>query len=43
VDEEDEDEARRAAPQHDDAAEEEFRLCDAGGLSITLKALRENG
>ncbi|AWP12336.1 putative serine/threonine-protein kinase Nek4-like [Scophthalmus maximus] len=27
---------------HDDAVEE-FQLCDAGGLSITLKALKENG
>ncbi|KAJ4946470.1 hypothetical protein JOQ06_024137 [Pogonophryne albipinna] len=26
-----------------DAAEEEFQLCDAGGLTITLKALKEKG
>ncbi|KAM8732637.1 NIMA-related kinase 12 isoform 1-T1 [Acanthopagrus schlegelii] len=34
--------ATLAAP-HDDALEEEFQLCDAGGLTITLKALKENG
>ncbi|XP_049897537.1 NIMA-related kinase 12 [Epinephelus moara] len=28
---------------HDDAVEEEFQLCDAGGLTITLKALKEKG
>ncbi|XP_034739159.1 NIMA-related kinase 12 isoform X2 [Etheostoma cragini] len=33
-----------APPQpHDDAVEEEFQLCDAGGLTITLKALKEKG
>lgn len=37
--------AHTAAPQqpHDDALEEEFQLCDAGGLTITLKALKEKG
>ena len=34
--------ATLAAP-HDDALEEEFQLCDAGGLTIILKALKENG
>ncbi|XP_047441382.1 NIMA-related kinase 12 isoform X2 [Mugil cephalus] len=29
--------------QHDDALVEEFQLCDAGGLTITLKALKEKG
>ncbi|XP_068440538.1 NIMA-related kinase 12 [Clinocottus analis] len=48
VDEDHDDEkasAQSAAPQqpHDDAVEEEFRLCDAGGLSVTLKALKEKG
>lgn len=28
--------------QHEDGLEE-FQLCDAGGLSITLKALKEKG
>ncbi|XP_069553001.1 NIMA-related kinase 12 isoform X1 [Brachyistius frenatus] len=34
-----------AAPQqpHDEALVEEFQLCDAGGLTITLKALKEKG
>uniref|UniRef100_A0A3Q1EPB2 non-specific serine/threonine protein kinase n=1 Tax=Acanthochromis polyacanthus TaxID=80966 RepID=A0A3Q1EPB2_9TELE len=34
-----------AAPQqpHDDTLVEEFQLCDAGGLTITLKALKEKG
>lgn len=34
-----------AAPQqpHDDPLEEEFQLCDAGGLTVTLKALKEKG
>lgn len=34
-----------AAPQqpHDDALEEEFQLCDAGGLTIILKGLKEKG
>lgn len=27
----------------DDASEEEFQLCDAGGLTITLRALKEKG
>ena len=27
---------------HDDGVDE-FQLCDAGGLTITLKALKENG
>ncbi|XP_070819132.1 NIMA-related kinase 12 [Chaetodon trifascialis] len=37
--------AHTAAPRqpHDDALEEEFQLCDAGGLTITLKALKEKG
>lgn len=26
-----------------DAPEEEFQLCDAGGLTITLKVLKEKG
>ncbi len=48
AEEEYEDEAasvHAAAPQqpHDDALEEEFQLCDAGGLTITLKALKEKG
>ncbi|XP_059202574.1 NIMA-related kinase 12 [Centropristis striata] len=45
VEEEYEDDVPAAAPQqpHDDAVEEEFQLCDAGGLPITLKALKENG
>ncbi|XP_075959911.1 NIMA-related kinase 12 [Anarhichas minor] len=48
VEEEYEDEAasaHSAAPQqpHDDSAEEEFQLCDAGGLTVTLKALKEKG
>ncbi|XP_042349805.1 NIMA-related kinase 12 [Plectropomus leopardus] len=48
VEEEYEDEAasvHAAALQQplDDAAEEEFQLCDAGGLTITLKALKEKG
>ncbi|XP_034400055.1 NIMA-related kinase 12 [Cyclopterus lumpus] len=45
VDEEYEDEAAsgQSAAPHDDAVEEEFRLCDAGGLTITLKALKEKG
>lgn len=34
--------AALAAPR-DDALEEEFQLCDAGGLTITLRALKENG
>lgn len=28
--------------QHDDSLDE-FQLCDAGGLTITLKALKEKG
>lgn len=48
VEEEYEDEAARVhtdAPQqpHDDGVEEEFQLCDAGGLTVTLKALKEKG
>lgn len=38
---EEEDEA--ALVHTDDAVEEEFQLCDAGGLTITLKALKEKG
>ncbi|XP_039976540.1 NIMA-related kinase 12 [Xiphias gladius] len=40
------DSVHAAAPQRphdDDGLEEEFQLCDAGGLSITLKALKEKG
>lgn len=48
VEEEYEDEAaslHSAAPKqpHDDSLEEEFHLCDAGGLTVTLKALKEKG
>ncbi|XP_044062288.1 NIMA-related kinase 12 [Siniperca chuatsi] len=47
VEEEHEDEAalvHTAAPQQpQDEQEEEFQLCDAGGLTITLKALKEKG
>ncbi|XP_070769892.1 NIMA-related kinase 12 [Enoplosus armatus] len=48
VEEEHEDEAAlvdTAVPQwpQDDAQEEEFQLCDAGGLTVTLKALKEKG
>lgn len=34
-----------AAPRqpHDDTLVEEFQLCDAGGLAVTLKALKEKG
>uniref|UniRef100_UPI0037E7E7CE NIMA-related kinase 12 n=1 Tax=Semicossyphus pulcher TaxID=241346 RepID=UPI0037E7E7CE len=44
AEEEYEDEVHTAAPesQHDDTLEE-FQLCDAGGLTITLKALKEKG
>ncbi|GAA6226352.1 serine/threonine-protein kinase Nek4-like [Lates japonicus] len=45
-DDEDEEDLVQAAEEqqpHDDGAEEEFQLCDAGGLIITLKALKENG
>ncbi|KAG8004173.1 Serine/threonine-protein kinase Nek4 [Nibea albiflora] len=42
VEEEYEDEAARR-PHLDVQDEEEFQLCDAGGLTITLKALKENG
>ncbi|XP_054454154.1 NIMA-related kinase 12 [Anoplopoma fimbria] len=35
--------AAAAQHPHDDAVEEEFQLCDAGGLTITLKALKEKG
>ncbi|TKS72555.1 Serine/threonine-protein kinase [Collichthys lucidus] len=41
VEEEYEDEAPRRP--HEDVQEEEFQLCDAGGLTITLKALKEKG
>ncbi|XP_022607796.1 serine/threonine-protein kinase Nek6-like [Seriola dumerili] len=30
-------------PHDDEGLEEEFQLCDAGGLTITLKALKEKG
>lgn len=29
-------------PLHDETMVEEFQLCDAGGLTITLKALKGN-
>lgn len=44
MEEECDDEAALAPQQpHDDALEEEFQLCDAGGLTITLRALKEKG
>lgn len=43
--EEERDDDAALAPQqaHDDALEEEFQLRDAGGLTITLRALKEEG
>ncbi|XP_020503464.1 NIMA-related kinase 12 [Labrus bergylta] len=46
VEKEDKDEAALVhsaspEPQHDDVLEEEIQLCDAGGLTVTLKALKE--
>ncbi|XP_024865568.1 NIMA-related kinase 12 [Kryptolebias marmoratus] len=37
--------AAPAAPQrpHEDSTVEEFQLCDAGGLTVTLKVLKEKG
>ncbi|KAM3612826.1 uncharacterized protein V6R79_015275 [Siganus canaliculatus] len=44
-DECDEEVLHAAAPlqPHSEALVEEFKLCDAGGLPVTLKALKENG
>lgn len=35
--------ADAAQQPHDEALVEEFQLCDAGGLTITLKVLKEKG
>ncbi|XP_045885628.1 NIMA-related kinase 12 [Micropterus dolomieu] len=44
VEDEHEDEAALVhSAAQDDAPEEEFQLCDAGGLTVTLKALKEKG
>ncbi|XP_041654109.1 NIMA-related kinase 12 [Cheilinus undulatus] len=45
VEEENDDKASLilAESPHEDVQEEEFQLCDAGGLTITLKALKEKG
>lgn len=42
-DEEDLVQAAEEEQPHDDGVEEEFQLRDAGGLIITLKALKEKG
>lgn len=44
VEDEHEDEAALVhTAAQDDAPEEEFQLCDAGGLTVTLKTLKEKG
>ncbi|XP_051275178.1 NIMA-related kinase 12 [Dicentrarchus labrax] len=43
VEEEYEGDTGASQQPYDDALEEEFQLCDAGGLTITVKALKEKG